>query len=79
MPYKRFSADGQSIAQSYSTMRVMVTVLFWTAVCTQKFSTANHSEEVENAVAALKRGKSEGVDNIPSGLVQAGRESVIDV
>ena len=36
-------------------------------------------EEVEIAVAALKKGKSAGVDNIPAELVQAGGESMIDV
>ena len=35
-------------------------------------------EKVEIAVAALK-GKSAGVDNIPADLVQAGRETMIDV
>ena len=36
-------------------------------------------EEVEIAVASLKKGKSAGVDNIPAELVQAGRESMIDI
>ena len=36
-------------------------------------------EEVEIAVASLKKGKSAGVDNIPAELVQAGRETMIDV
>ena len=36
-------------------------------------------EEVEIAVASLKKGKSAGVDNIPAGLVQAGGETMIDV
>ena len=36
-------------------------------------------EEVEIAVASLKKGKSAGVDNIPAELVQAGRETTIDV
>ena len=35
-------------------------------------------EEVEIGVAALKKGKSAGVDNIPAELVQAGEESMID-
>ena len=35
-------------------------------------------EEVEIAVAALKKGKSAGVDNIPAELVQAGGETMID-
>ena len=36
-------------------------------------------EEVEIAVALLKKGKSAGVDNIPAELVQAGGETMIDV
>ena len=36
-------------------------------------------EEVETAVASLKKGKSAGVDNIPAELVQAGGETMIDV
>ena len=36
-------------------------------------------EEVEAAVKSLKKGKSAGVDNIPSELVQAGGEAMIDM
>ena len=36
-------------------------------------------EEVEAAVKSLKKGKSAGVDNIPSDLVQAGGEAMIDM
>ena len=36
-------------------------------------------EEVQIAVASLKKGKSAGVDIIPAELVQAGRETMIDV
>ena len=36
-------------------------------------------EEVEIAVAALKKGKSARIDNIPGEFVPAGRETVIDV
>ena len=36
-------------------------------------------EEVEIAVASLKKGKSAGVDNIPAELIQAGGETMIDV
>ena len=36
-------------------------------------------EEVEIAVASLKKGKSAGVDNIPAELVQAGGETMIDL
>ena len=38
-----------------------------------------HREEVDSAVASLKKGKSAGVDNIPVELVQAGEESMIYV
>ena len=34
-------------------------------------------EEVEAAVKSLKKGKSAGVDNIPSELAQAGGEAMI--
>ena len=36
-------------------------------------------EKVAIAVASLKKGKSAKVDNIPAELVQAGRETMIDV
>ena len=36
-------------------------------------------EEAEAAVKSLKKGKSAGVDNIPSELVQAGGEAMIDM
>ena len=36
-------------------------------------------EEVEIAVASLKKGKSAGVDNIPAELIQAGGKTMIDV
>ena len=36
-------------------------------------------EEVEAAVKSLKKGKSAGVDNIPSELSQAGGETLIDM
>ena len=36
-------------------------------------------EEVEAALKLLKKGKSAGVDNIPSELVQAGGEAMIDM
>ena len=36
-------------------------------------------EEVEAAVKSLKKGKSAGVDNIPSELVQAGGETMTDM
>ena len=34
-------------------------------------------EEVEIAVASLKKGKSAGVDNIPTEFVQAGGETMM--
>ena len=36
-------------------------------------------EEFEAAVRSLRKGKSAGVDTIPSELVQAGGESIIDM
>ena len=36
-------------------------------------------EEVEAALKSLEKGKSAGVDNIPSELVQAGGEAMIDM
>ena len=36
-------------------------------------------EELEEAVKALKMGKSAGVDNVPAELVQAGGEAMIDI
>ena len=38
-----------------------------------------HREEVEAALKTLKKGKSAGVDNIPSEMVQAGGEDMISV
>ena len=71
---KRFSADGQNIAQNCTTMRVVD--------CSQLPEEDLQPilrEEVEIAVASLKKGKSAGVDNIPAELVQAGGETMIDV
>ena len=36
-------------------------------------------EEVEAAIKSLKKGKSAGMDNIPSELVQSGGEAMIDM
>ena len=36
-------------------------------------------EEVDLAVASLKKGKSAGIDNIPAKFVQAGEKTVTDV
>ena len=36
-------------------------------------------EEVEATVKSLKKGKSAGLDNVPSELVQVGGEAMIDV
>ena len=45
----------------------------WTEYCSEL------RREVEAAVQSLKKGKSAGVDNIPSELVQAGGEDIITV
>ena len=48
--------------------------------CTQTDTEDDHPilrREVEAAVQALKKGKSDGVKNIPAELVQAGGEDVI--
>ena len=54
-------------------MRVVETMLYWTAASPpeEDLQPILH-EEVEIAVASLKKGKSAGVDNIPAELVQAG-------
>ena len=58
---KRFSADGQNIAQNCTTMRV---VEYWTAASSPEEDLQPIlREEVEIAVASLKKGKSAGVDN----------------
>ena len=67
---KRFSADGQNIAQNCTTMRVVETTLYWTAASpAEEDLQPIFREEVEIAVASLKKGKSAGVDNIPAELV----------
>ena len=48
--------------------------------CPQTDTEGDHPilrKEVEAAVQSLKKGKSDGVDNIPAELVQAGGEDVI--
>ena len=60
----RFSADGQNIAQNCTTMRVVETMLYWTAASPPKEDLQPIlREEVEIAVASLKKGKSAEVDN----------------
>ena len=78
---KRFSVDGHNIAQNTTTMRVVETMQYWTAASPRKkiCIQSSVSEEVEIAVASLKKGKSAGVDNTPAELVQAGGEIMIDV
>ena len=46
---------------------------------TNNDSYPNLWEEVEATVKSLKKGKSVGVDNIPSELVQAGGKAMIDM
>ena len=54
-------------------MRVMLTIQFWTAVSTQAEDLKPiFHEEVEIAVAALKKGKAAGVENKPAVPIQAG-------
>ena len=54
-------------------MRVVGTTLY----CPEEDLQPVFREEVEIAVASLKKGKSAGVDNIPAELVQAGGETMI--
>ncbi|MEW8548400.1 MAG: hypothetical protein AB2693_33265 [Candidatus Thiodiazotropha sp.] len=69
-------ADGQTIAQNYTTMRVMVTIQFWNAVNTQKtiYSQPLQKEIGAIAVAVLKKEKS-FIDNIPAGLFKEAEGS----
>ena len=73
---KRFSADGQNIAQKCTTVRVVETKQYWTAVSPRNPALRG---VIDIAVASLKKGKSAGVDNIPAELVQAGGETMIYV
>ena len=69
-----------NIAQNCTTMRVVETTLYWTAASPPEEDLQPIlREEVEIAVASLKKGESAGVDNIPAELVQAGGETMIDV
>ena len=74
----RFSADGQNIAQNCTSMRVVETMLYCSQPPEEDLQPILR-EEVEIAVASLKKGKSVGVDNIPAELAQAGGETMIDV
>ena len=61
---KRFSADGQNTTPNYTTMRVVVTKKFWTAVSPQKkIYSQSFMRKLRSAVVSLKRGKSAVVDN----------------
>ena len=63
-------------------MRVVETTQYWTAVCPcppEKDLQPILREEIEIAVASLKKGKSAGSDNIPAELAQASGETMIDV
>ena len=68
---KRFSANGQNIAQNCTTMRVVVTTQYRNQPPEEDLQPILR-EEVYTAVASLKKGKSTGDDNIPAELVQAG-------
>ena len=77
---KRVSADGQNIAQKCTTMRAVETTQYWTVASPPEEDLQPIlREEVEIAVASLKNGKSAGVDDIPTKLVQAGWETMIVV
>ena len=72
---KRFSADGQNIAQNYVSCGDNAVL-----DCSQPPEEDLQPilrEEVEIAVASLEKRKSAGVDNIPAELVQAGGETMI--
>ena len=51
---------------------------FWTAVSTKKDPQPTVREEVAITVAALKKLKSAGINNIPAELFQASGKSMID-
>ena len=70
---KRFSADGQNIAELYNHESCGDKAV---PDCSQDLEPILR-EEVEIAVAS--KGKSAGVDNTPVELVQAGGETMIDV
>ena len=77
---KRFSADGQNIAQNCTTTTVAETTQYWTAVSpAEEALQPILRDEVEIAVASLKKGKSAGFDNIPAELVHGGGETMINV
>ena len=68
---KRFSADGQNIAQNCTAMRVVPCGHNEVLGCSQppeEDLRPIHREEVEIAVASLETG-SAGVDNIPAELI----------
>ena len=54
---KRFAADGQNIAQNCTTMRVVETTQYWTAASMEEDLQPILREEVETAVASLKKGE----------------------
>ena len=76
--YKRFSADGQSIAQSLTTICYGDNTVLDCSLQQEEELQPILCEEVEIAVAALKKKKSAGVKNIPEELVQSGGEKMID-
>ena len=61
-------------------MRVVETTQYWTTASPREEDLRPIlPEEVEIAVASLKKGKSTEVDNIPAELVQAGRETLTEI
>ena len=78
MSYRR-TRDSQQMGR-YTTMRVMVTIQFLgRSQHLEEYLQPIFREEVETAVAALKKEKSAVVDNLPAELVQADVETMIDV
>ena len=68
---RRFSADGQNVAQNCTTMRVVEAMQYWTAASPKK-KICNRSSV--RKLRLLKKGKSSGVDNIQHNLFKlAGR------
>ena len=76
---KRLSADGQNIAQNYTTIRVVVTRHYWTTVRPHPTPRRKSVAIFRIVLASLKKGKSTGVNNIPAERVQADGETSIDV
>ena len=60
-------------------MRVVETTQYWTAATPERRSATDPPWRRWDCIASLKKGKSVEVDKIPTELVQAGGETMIDV